>query len=58
MVEDGARGELGGVHFEFKGFIVVWLSEDRVGGGKVNKAIKSRGAFWGPDERCSFLEEV
>ena len=58
MVEYGTRGELGGVHFEFEGFIMVWLPEDRVGGSKVNKAIKGRGAFRGPDKRCSFLEEV
>ena len=58
LVEDGACGELGGVHFKLEGLIVVRLSEDGVGGGKVNEAIEGVDAFRGPDEGCPFLEEI
>ena len=58
MVENGACGELGGVHLKFEGLIVIRLSENRVGGGKVDKTVKSRGAFRGPDEGGSFLKEI
>ena len=58
LVEDGARSELGGVHFKLEGFGMIGLAEDRVGGGEVDETIKSRGAFWSPDEGCPFLEEV
>ena len=58
MVEDGTRGELGGIHFEFEGFIVIRLSEDGVSGGKVNETVEGRGAFRGLDEGCPLFKEV
>ena len=58
MVEDGARGKLGSIHFKLEGFVMVRLPEDRVGGGKVNKTVEGRGAFRGPDEGCPFLKEI
>ena len=58
LVEDGTCGKLGGVHFKFEGFIMIRLSEDGVGGGKVNEAVEGRGALRGPDEGCSLLKEI
>ena len=58
MVEDGARGKLGGVDFQFERFVMVRLSKDRVGGGKMDETFQGRGALWGPDEGCTFLEEI
>ena len=37
---------------------MVRLSQDGVGGSKVNEAIEGLGAFRGPDEGRTFLEEI
>ena len=58
MVEDGARGELGGIHFQFKGFVVIGLLQDGVSGGEVDEVVEGGGALWSPDEGHTFLEEV
>ena len=58
MVEDGTRGELGGVDFQFKRSVMVGLSKNRIGGGEMNETIQGRGAFRSPDEGCTFLEEI
>ena len=58
LVEDGACGKLGGVYFKLERFIVVRLPEDGIGGGKVNKAVEGRSAFWGPEEGCPLFKEI
>jgi hypothetical protein len=58
LVKDGACGELGGVHFQLEGFVVIGLSQDGVSGGEVNKSIEGCGALWSPDKGHTFLEEV
>ena len=58
LVEDGARGKLRGIDFQFERFVMVGLSEYGVGGGKVNETVQGRGAFRSPDEGCAFLKEI
>ena len=39
MVEDGARGKLGGVDLQFKRAVMVRLSKNGVSGGKMNETV-------------------
>ena len=54
LVEDGACGKLGGVHFQFEGFVVIRLLQDGVSGGKGNETVEGCGVTL-PRVDCSYV---
>jgi hypothetical protein len=58
LVEDAPECESRGIDFEFVLFGGIWMPEDWFGGNSHDEFIQRLCAFFGPDERGSFLGEV